>query len=240
MTRLFAILGVLALSSGACAPTNIQNQGDITTQSQVTIVAIASSTPLPTETTRPLSPLEERFAPVALTLEDLPAGIRASATDLVENVGHSIGTYAQFSQSLAYGFESPGTDFLGGVTGFLDDDSIASQFDAELQPDVDAILAEFLDALGAGEGVPLIEEDQQFVTEIPADKMPQNSAWATDFLRVDGNLVRIDVVAFRRGAVGVYLLYVSRPGNEPLLDITTVTSLLEERLRLSDLDGEAF
>lgn len=239
MTRLFAVFGALALL-GACAPAGMRTELAVTVSSQVTIVPIASSTPPPTETTRPLSPLEERFAPVALTLDDLPSGIRASTTNLVESVGQSIVTYAQFSESLAYGFESPGTDFLGGVTGFLDDELLVSQFDAELQQDVNAILAEFIDAMGAGEGLPLIEEDQQFVTELPAGQMPQNTAWATDFLRVDGNLVRIDVVAFRRSAIGVYLLYVSRPANQPLLDIAIVSSLLEERLRLSDLDGEAF
>jgi hypothetical protein len=240
MIRLFVLLGVAALSLLGCTPASFQNQTDITLQSQVTFIPIASSTPEPTETTRPLSPLEERFSPFALTLEDLPTGIRASSKGLVESVGQSIVTYAQFSESLAYGFESSGTDFLGGVTGFLDDELVTSQFDAELQEDVAEILAEFHEAMGAGEDVPLLEEDQQFVTEIPMQQMPAETAWATDFLRVDGNLVRIDVVAFRRGAVGVYLLYVSRPANQPLLDITAVTFLMEERLRLPDLDGEAF
>lgn len=213
------------------------------------LAGCAGPSPLPTATPSPsaaprltqailatatLSPEDlraQRYQPILLTLDDFSEGIAYSDAQLRDNTAHAILSLATFSDAVGYSFENPGTDYLGGVTGFLDEDDLLVEFDAGIEGNLTNLLVSFAEGL-ADPGEPTFTpEEQALTTEIPPELMPADTYWLSDFVRTNDRLVRLDVVAFRRGNMGVYLLYVSSPTRDPLIDITAVTALLDQRIR---------
>jgi hypothetical protein len=223
-----ALLTACSLSGAAATPTG---------EPQLTQVALDTPTEEPAATRVPPESSAMRFRPLLLTLEDFPEGIVHSAAPLTDNTKKLILANANFSDAFGYGFEKAGSDFLGGVTGFLDDESLILEFDDSAEANIVALLAGFSEGIAGPDGVPLTEEDQQYVTELPAERMPEDARWGSEFVRVNEILIRLDLVAFRRGNVGVYLIYVSSPAREPLLDIAEVSAVLEERILANLEDG---
>src|SRR3989304_2852170 len=89
-----------------------------------------------------------------LTLEDFPEGIVHSAAPLTDNTKKLILAHANFSDAFGYGFEKAGSDFLGGVTGFLDDESLILEFDESAEANIVALLAGFSEGIAGPDGVP--------------------------------------------------------------------------------------
>lgn len=198
---------------------------------QVTVASLATATSAPTSTLSPEERTQQRFLPLLLTLDDFSDGVMYSDQALTDSTTTAIRTLATFSESVGYSFSHPGSDFLGGVTGFLGDNEMVANFDEQLATGVNDLLVRFGDLVLDEEQSPLAPKDRPFAAEIPANTIPPDVLWASDIGYVDERLVRLDAVGFRRGSIGVYLIYVSAPANEPLIDIAATINLLEARIR---------
>lgn len=200
---------------------------------QLTVVSLSTATTPPTPFPSSPETSAQRFLPLLLTLDDFPEGIGFSAPELVSNIGRVISVHTAFSASIAYGFDRSGSDFLGGVTGFLETEALVAQFDEGAPQNIRDLASNFLQEIAGQESPPLTAEDTAYLDEIPADQMPPKTYWVSEFARVNDRLVRLDVVTFRRENVGVYFIYVSAPARQPLLNITEITALLDQRIQTS-------
>ena len=199
----FAILICLAVLLAACAP---------------------STSPLPV--VPPSIQLEE----LLLTLDEFPPTTVDLPEDISSGLVEMILGVQEFTDSRTLAVGSMNGDLLVAELGYLPDRRLLT-FDEEISQNLARLLFALSSQMG-GDGQPsLLEEDLPFVVEIPADHMPDNVYCDSTFLRDPGGLIRLDVVAFRRGSLAVYILYVTAPARQPLFDITQITDRLEANLQ---------
>jgi hypothetical protein len=229
MMRRFALIALLAILLSACAAP-VTSPIETLPTSQITRIAIASATSPPTPTYTAEEARRERLLPLLLTLDDFEVGVNYGAQSLTDNVTNGIQNHAMFTDGVGYVFVNEGSEFLGGLTGFLDSQELVADFDASAMADLDALMAGFLADVLDPEDRSLTEADQALALENSLTDLPADVHALSQFGYSSERLVRLDAIAFRRGNVAVYLLAVSVLKRDPLIDISAIISVLEERL----------
>jgi hypothetical protein len=191
----------------------------------VLLAACAPSTS-PPPAAQPTIQLEE----LLLTLEEFPRTTVELPEDISSGLAEMILGVQEFTDSRTLAVGSMNGDLLVAELGYLPDRGLLT-FDEEISQNLARLLFALSSQMGGGSQPSLIEEDLPYVIEIPPDHMPDDVYWDSTFLRDPGGLIRLDAVAFRRGSLAVYILYVSAPARQPLFDIPQITERLEAKLQ---------
>ena len=232
MMRRLALIAFLAILLNACA-SPADSPIETLPSSQVTRIAIASATSPATPTYTAEEARRERFLPVLLTLDDFLDGVAYGDPSLTDITTQAIASLAAFSESVGYSFAHPGSDFLGGLTGFLNDPDLIEGFDASLAEALERLLHGFAQDVLDRDEAALSEEELGLAVPIDPADMPPEAVWVSTFGYSGDRFVRLDAVGLRSGRVGVYLIYVGVPDNQPLIDLPAIASLLAERIATS-------
>lgn len=209
-----AVVMLLALACdglGGAAPTP-------TAEPSIMPTATQTATPAPTNT--PAAPSD--ISSVVLTLDDLPPGFEAVSLeewgltrDALSNDELTIETIFAFMEYEHF-------EFLFGFTTLLPTRLDQASFDAELG-DTDYLIESFVMGLGAS-GV----TEQSAIPGL--DDIGDMSAGLTVVATLEGMAMRMDMVVFRKGPVGAFLLAMYLDGDTPVISIEDASLLLEAKI----------
>jgi hypothetical protein len=177
----------------------------------VTLTPTPTDTPTITPTPTPV------LMALALTLDDLPAGFESFDEANMRNMRKSMPV-----DSYVFGFSDDTNSQV--ITGFLlPYPSRAAQagFDNTLPQLVDATLA----AMGIKTGSKLLRGFE----DVGDARLAKTAA-----IKSGAFALRVEVVAFRRGAVGVLLAIVYSDGEKALLSLPELAQLLDKRISQVD------
>jgi hypothetical protein len=181
----------------------------------------ATNTPIPSPTP---SPVTVDFWDMLLSLDDLPEGFEQMSVSDSDILDQDLGGDRWATRSAFMFFEPIAYQFVIGLTQFLPERMDEIQFDAAAnRPEF--MLELVIESLGLS-GI----QEQDVLSGM--DGIGDTSTGVTIAYEGTGGgfPLRLDVVAFRRGSVGAYVMVTYVLGEEPVIGCGQVARLFDERI----------
>jgi osmoprotectant transport system substrate-binding protein len=189
-------------------------------------------TPMPTQTPTPSPSPTPDMTTFLPTAADLAPALEPVPPEMIEFFAGEGAT--EFFDGVAMFMSQDPVEVVMAMMMQLDTEFERETFDIEVDPEVMAT------STLAGIGISSIEDENVVgYGEIPdVEDVGQISAGVTFAVNMEGDLLRWDLLTFRRGEVGVYLTVLYPDGALPMTAVTALAETIDARIALASSGEE--
>ena len=216
MVVVLLTLGCDALQGLVATPTAVPTHTPTATN-----IPTATHTPIPSPTPTTASALPPDLSGLVLTLNDLPPGFQVVSLEEFGLTREALSGDGLIVESVFAFMEYERFEFSMGFTTLLPTRVDQAAFDAELaEPDY------LIEAFVVGLGATGVTEQ----SEIPGLDIGDAAAGITVVAGLEGVPMRMDMLVFRDGTVGAFVVAMYLEGDTPLISIEEIARRLEARI----------